>query len=171
MSEAKPTSAALRTVALFSPGDMGHAVGAVLVARDLRVVTSLAGRSQVTRDRAGRAGFEDLGSIEAAVAEADLVLSIMPPSEAEAFAERVAEIVAGQQRKPSFADCNAVSPATALRMQAAIESSGASFIDAGIIGGAPGKSPSGPRFYASGAHAELLQALHGETSAGAIDGR
>lgn len=159
------------TVALFSPGDMGHAVGAVLIARGLRVVASLEGRSTLTRERAERSGFKDLGSVEAAIAEADLVLSIMPPSEAEAFAATVAESIAKQDHKPSFADCNAVSPATALRMQQAIEASGASFIDASIIGPPPGRSPSGPRFYASGARADLLQALHGETPAGAIDVR
>ena len=35
----------LSTVALLSPGDMGHAVGAVLVANGLEVITCLEGRS------------------------------------------------------------------------------------------------------------------------------
>lgn len=156
------------TVALFSPGDMGHAVGAVCVQRGLRVVTSLAGRSEFTRSRAERAGIADAGTVEAAIAEADLVLSIMPPSEAEAFAEQVAGLVAKLDSKPSFADCNAVSPETAKRMQRAIEASGADFIDAGIIGPAPGKSPAGPRFYASGVHADRLQAIDGESERGKI---
>lgn len=68
------TSLDAPTVALFSPGDMGHAVGAVLTQRGLRVVCALAGRSEITRDRARRSGLEDLGQLEAAVAEADLVV-------------------------------------------------------------------------------------------------
>jgi len=35
----------LNTVALLSPGDMGHSVGAVLVANGLRVIRCLEGRS------------------------------------------------------------------------------------------------------------------------------
>lgn len=162
---------AIEAVALFSPGDMGHAVGAVIVQRGMRVVSALAGRSELTRERAKRAGFEDSGSLEGALADADLVLSIMPPSEAEGFAAQVAERLKAQTRKPVFADCNAVAPATAKRMAAAIEAAGAAFIDAGIIGGRPGESPGGPRFYASGPEAERLLAIHGESEAGAIDVR
>ena len=46
----------LITVALLSPGDMGHSVGAVLVANDLRVISCLEGRSERTRGLAEKAG-------------------------------------------------------------------------------------------------------------------
>ena len=46
-------------VGILSPGDMGHAVGAFLAGRGFRVITALAGRSELTRARAGRAGIED----------------------------------------------------------------------------------------------------------------
>jgi 3-hydroxyisobutyrate dehydrogenase-like beta-hydroxyacid dehydrogenase len=158
-------------VALFSAGDMGHAVGAVCVQRGLRVLTSLSGRSELTRSRAERVGIVDAGSIAAAIAEADLVLSIMPPSRAEAFAGELADLLGRQDSKPSFADCNAVSPETAKRMQQTIEARGGSFIDAGIIGAPPGKNPAGPRFYASGAHADRLEAIDGESEHGKIEVR
>ena len=162
---------AIGTLALFSAGDMGHAVGAVCCERGLRVVSALEARSEITRERARRAGIEEAGSLEAAIREADLVLSIMPPAEAEGFAGSVAEIVKELPSKPAFADCNAISPATAHRIQARIEAAGAHFIDAGIIGPPPGRSPGGPRFYASGSQAQLLQAIHGESERGAIDVR
>jgi hypothetical protein len=37
------------TIAIMSPGDMGHAVAAVLRQRGLRVISQLDGRSQRTR--------------------------------------------------------------------------------------------------------------------------
>lgn len=39
----------LHTVGLLSPGDMGHAVGRMLVEHGLRVLTCLEGRSARTR--------------------------------------------------------------------------------------------------------------------------
>ena len=36
------------TIAILSPGEMGHAVGRVLVNHGYRVITSLAGRSRRT---------------------------------------------------------------------------------------------------------------------------
>ena len=89
----------------------------------------------------------------------------------EAEGEAVAQQIREQTRRPCFADCNAVSPDTARRMAEAIGAAGGDFIDAGIIGAPPGKSPTGPRFYASGPKAELLLAIHGESEAGAIDVR
>ena len=148
------------TVAVLSPGDMGHAVGAFLKAGGRRVVTALAGRSEVTCSRAQRVGFEDLASLERVVEEADLVLSILPPSDAEALAGRFAELVAGTATPPPvFVDCNAVSPATAKRMADSVRASGAVFLDGGLIGAPPGRGPRGTRLYLSGPAAGDLEVL------------
>jgi 3-hydroxyisobutyrate dehydrogenase-like beta-hydroxyacid dehydrogenase len=168
MMTSRPEAEGAGRIALFSAGDMGHAVGAVCVERGLEVATALAGRSDATRHRAQRAGIEDAGSLEGALAGADLILSIMPPARAEAFAEGAAEWIAGQNAKPHFADCNAVSPETARRMQQKLEAAGAHFIDAGIVGPPPGRSPQGPRFYASGVHAAQLKAIEGSSERGSI---
>ena len=40
----------VKTVAILSPGDMGHSVGGALVEHGLDVITCLAGRSERTRD-------------------------------------------------------------------------------------------------------------------------
>jgi len=136
----------VQTVALLSPGDMGSAVGRRLREGGLRVVTSLAGRSEGTRARAVEADIEDAGSLAAAVARADLVLSILPPGRALELARAV-----GRDAGPLYVDCNAVSPTTAQAIGAAV---GDRYVDAGIIGG-----PGAPRLYVSGPHATELAGL------------
>ena len=51
------------TVAILSPGDMGHAVGQRLRENELDVITCLAGRSDRTRALAGKAGIRDVPNI------------------------------------------------------------------------------------------------------------
>jgi len=149
----------LQTVAILSPGDMGYAFGRYLRSAGRRVVTTLEGRTALTRERAERAGFEDLASLERVFEESDLVVSILPPSEALGLALRFAEWAATLSSPPAFVDCNAVSPATAERMDTAMGPTGAVFIDGGIIGAPPGRGPRATRLYLSGPHALELEAL------------
>ena len=159
---------AARCVAILSPGDMGHAVGALLAERGFRVVTALAGRSELTRARAERAGIEDAGDLDAVVRVAEGILAILPPAEADSLARRVAEAMARAGRTPIYADCNAVSPATAKRLAATIVGAGAPFIDAGIIGAPPGRDRGDTRFYASGPEVKWLEELAGRGARGGI---
>ena len=76
----------LETVAILSPGDMGHTVGRVLVEHGLRVITCLKERSQRTRSLAESAGILDVPTFQALVSEADIILSILVPSRAEKVA-------------------------------------------------------------------------------------
>lgn len=150
----------IKTVAILSPGDMGHAVGRALRASGLDVVSCLAERSQRTRKLATQAGIRDLPSLETLVVESDLILSILAPSEAVAAAERVCDALQATSARTLFVDCNAVSPATVQRIDAMITDAGGRCIDAGIIGSPPGKGAP-PRFYASGPHAASLAELDG----------
>jgi 3-hydroxyisobutyrate dehydrogenase-like beta-hydroxyacid dehydrogenase len=134
------------TVAVVSPGEMGSAVAGRLREHGLRVVTALAGRSPRTRERAAAAGLEDAGTLTAAVRQADVLLSILPPGRALELARAV-----GRDAGPLYVDCNAVSPATA---RAIAEAVGERCVDASIIGG-----PGTLRLYASGAHAAELASL------------
>lgn len=131
---------------MISPGEMGAAVGGRVRSGGWRVVTALAGRSNRTHRLAAAAGIEDAGALSDAVAQADVLLSIVPPGRALELARAV-----GRDAGPLYVDCNAVSPATATAIG---EAAGSRYVDAGIIG-----PPSAPRFYASGPHAPKLAEL------------
>jgi 3-hydroxyisobutyrate dehydrogenase-like beta-hydroxyacid dehydrogenase len=146
-------------IVVIAMGEMGSAVARRLRERGASVLTSLAGRSAASRSRAERAGVEIVDDDIKLAADADFVLSIIPPGQAAAFAERMAPALRQSNRRPLFADCNAVSPQTVRRVEALIAPSGCPFVDAGIIGGPPREGEEGPRFYASGPHAASFAAL------------
>ncbi len=140
---------------------MGSGVGGILVRSGLRVITSLKGRSEASSTRAAEQGIVDVGSLDDVVASSDLMLSILVPSEALAFAASAAESIVRTNSHVAFADCNAVSPATGVKIGKIITAAGGMFIDAGIIGGSP-RTGAIPRFYASGEHAGILAELDGK---------
>ena len=144
-------------VAVIAPGAMGSAVSQRLTGNGLKVRTSLTGRSPASAARARSANMQPVD--EATVAEADILLSIVPPGEAIAVAERLAPLLAQGNRKLIYADCNAVSPQTAMRIGEVISGFGVRFVDAGIIGGPPKPSTRGPVFYCSGPDAIGLAVL------------
>ena len=148
-------------IAILMPGDMGHAVGRALRQHGHDVMTCLAGRSARTRGLAEAAGMRDAGSLEALVAEAGLILSILPPAAAVAQAEAAAAAMAATGARPAYADCNAVSPRTVRKIGATIAAAGAPFIDCGIIGLAPGKGTA-TRFHVSGPDTAPIERLDGE---------
>lgn len=152
----------IRTVAILSPGEMGAAVGRALHDNGFDVIGVLEGRSRPTRERAEAAGFRDVGTVEAALEAADIVLSIMPPEVAPETAATVAEAMKKTGYTPPYADCNAVSPETARRIAAVIAGAGAKFIDGGIIGSPPGKTDKATRFFVSGPDAALMDAFDGK---------
>ena len=150
----------IKTVAILSPGDMGHAVGRALGRHGMEVITCLNARSQRTRDLARAAGIADVPTLEELVANADIILSILVPAQAVGLARQVAEALKATGADTSYADCNAVSPETVKGIDVVITGTGGRFIDAGIIGGPPNDTQS-PRFLASGPHAVLLTGLDG----------
>jgi putative dehydrogenase len=144
-------------VAVIAPGAMGAAVGGRLVAHGADVITLLTGRSPATAARAEAAGMR--GVDLALLAEADIVLSIVPPGEAMALARMLAPVLRGAASKPVYADCNAVSPQTAEAVAGVLQGQGVRFVDAGIIGGPPKPGTPGPVFYTSGPEAPALDIL------------
>jgi 3-hydroxyisobutyrate dehydrogenase-like beta-hydroxyacid dehydrogenase len=146
------------TVAIMSPGDMGHAVAALLRGHGLRVITCLEGRSARTETLAEQAGIEAVRDDDALVREADLLLSILVPAEAEGLAGRIAAALERTGTALVYVDCNAIAPQTARRIGALVEAAGARFVDAGIIGPPPRAGRRTP-FYASGEHAKDFAVL------------
>jgi putative dehydrogenase len=144
-------------VAVIGTGEMGAGVGRRLTARGAAVLTRLAGRSPASLARAAAAGMVDAD--DAALAAADLILSIVPPGEALAVAQSLGPALRAAPNKPLYVDCNAVSPATVRAIAAEIEGSGAPFVDAGIIGNPPRPEGYTPAIYASGAPGPRLAEL------------
>ena len=149
----------LETVAILSPGDMGHTVGRVLVEHGLRVITCLKERSQRTRSLAESAGILDVSTFQALVSEADIILSILVPSRAAKVAEMVSETIIETQAKVLYADCNAISPQTTCRISETVANVGANYLDVSIIGPPP-RSEGVTRFYVSGPSLGLFSQLN-----------
>lgn len=147
------------TIAIIAPGEMGSAVGARLADKGARVITSLAGRSPASVQRAERARIAAVEGDDALVAQADFVMSILPPGDAVALARRLAPALARSVRKPTYVDCNAVSPQTAREIGAVLSGTGVSYVDAGIIG--PPPQPTGTRtiLYVAGDAASAVERL------------
>ena len=155
-----------KTIAVIAMGDMGHAVARVLKEHGYEIVTCLAKRSDTSRQMAERAGARDVKDMVGLVTEADIFLSILPPAAALDLARDVAIAVKSVGTTLTYVDCNAVSPEYRPEIAGVINDVGALFIDAGIIGHAPGKAV--PRFYVSGPDTAAMENLrwlwaHSET--------
>lgn len=141
-------------VAVIAAGAMGSGVARRLVDHGVEVLTSLEGRGEGSRKRAATAGMIDVPLQR--LAEAELFLSILPPSEAVALANRMAPILG--PAKVLYVDCNAISPGTAKEVGDIVGAAGCPFVDAGIIGSPPSDTAD-PRIYASGEHAARFAEL------------
>jgi putative dehydrogenase len=145
-------------ISIIGAGAMGCAVARRLVAHGCKILTNLDGRTAATRERARAAGMTDvpLGRL----AEADMILSIVPPAVAASVARSVADVAKASASKPLYVDCNAVSPRTVTGIAAIIASTGYPFVDAGIIGQPPSGDGSRTVFYAAGPAARELAKLN-----------
>ncbi|MEM8922768.1 MAG: DUF1932 domain-containing protein [Actinomycetota bacterium] len=151
-------------IGLLHPGQMGAVIGAELTSAQGRAVCwASAGRSEASGRRAKTAGLDDLGSVEALAAACEVVLSICPPEEASAVAERVA--AAGFTG--TYVDANAVAPATARAVGERFDR----FVDGGIVGPPPTDAGT-TRLYLSGDEAPAVAELFASTTVEArvVDG-
>lgn len=142
-------------VGLLHPGEMGAAIGDALRAAGHDVIWASDGRSAATRARAD--GLRDVVTVEALVAEAELVISVCPPHAALDVA-RATRGFAG-----TYVDANAISPERAAEVAALHPA----FVDGGIVGPPP-RAAGETRLYLSGAHAAKVAALF---SGSAVDAR
>jgi 3-hydroxyisobutyrate dehydrogenase-like beta-hydroxyacid dehydrogenase len=142
-------------IGLLHPGEMGSAVGEALRSAGHTVLWASEGRSAETAARA--AAFEDAGTMEELARRSDVILSVCPPH----AALDVARSVAGFEGH--YVDANAVSPATAREIGAAV----GRFVDGGIIGPPP-REPGDTRLYLAGPEADAVAGLFAGT---ALDAR
>src|SRR5947199_8950726 len=104
------------TVGVIAMGEMGSAVARHLHERGATVITQLAGRSAASAARAERAGAIPVSTDDEFTGQADFILSIVPPGDAVALAERLAAALKRAARNTVYVDCKAVSPQTAERI-------------------------------------------------------
>ena len=140
------------TVAIVSPGAMGSAVGAALARGGVRVVATLAGRSERTARLAERAELELLPDLRSVIDAADVVVSIVPPEVAPAVAAEVLRAADVAGAKPLFVELNAIAPATAQNIATAAAAGGQNVVDGSISGPPPWRAGT-TRIYLSGARA------------------
>lgn len=132
----------LAKIGVLSIGDMGMGIAKLLIAHGFSVATCGKGRSNDTIERAKSAQVDVLASDVELADACSVILSVVPPRDATATAERVVETFVGTtSRDPPlyFADLNAVAPSTCRSIAAMIEKSRAPirFVDGGIIGAPP----------------------------------
>lgn len=144
-------------IAVIAPGMMGAGIGGRLASKGARVLTLLEGRSSATVERATQAGME--GTDIDALINADIILSVLPPGDAMALAQKLAPALTSSEHKPAYADLNAVNPETACEIGDIITPTGCRFVDGGIIGGPPREGYS-PVIYLSGPNASALRDLN-----------
>jgi 3-hydroxyisobutyrate dehydrogenase-like beta-hydroxyacid dehydrogenase len=145
-------------VALIAPGNMGSGVAQRLTENNVRVLTSLTGRSEASAKRARAAGMAAV--TDAQLTEADFLMSIVPPGDALGLAKRLASVLTATNKKPVYIECNAVSPRTMLEIADVIGQTGCPFVAAGIIGPPPKPGTANTKIYASGPAAPLFAKLN-----------
>jgi 3-hydroxyisobutyrate dehydrogenase-like beta-hydroxyacid dehydrogenase len=137
---------------------MGSAIGRALRDGGTEVVTTLDGRSERTARLADEAGLECMPDLDSVVRGADVVLSIAPPDQAEAIGGAIGAAATRTSASPLVADLNAISPARARRVEAALATAGLELVD-GSISGPPPRTPGTTRIYLSGARVGAVAAL------------
>ena len=145
-------------VGMVGTGEMGSAVGAAYGAGGARVVASVKGRSDRSRRLADAAGLELLDSLDAVVASADIVLSVVPPAAAPDVAASIAAAAAATTSAPLVADLNAVSPTTVAELATILRDAGLELVD-GSISGPPPRPGGRTTLYLAGPQAGELGGL------------
>jgi len=143
----------MATVGLLHPGEMGAAVGGCLVSVGHEVLWDPAGRSRASTGRALAAELTGV-SFDRLIAKSSVIFSICPPHAAIDVAQQVAD---GGYRG-IYVDANAVSMATAEKVDAIVTAGGAAYVDGGIIGQPP-EVAGYTRFYLSGPQASEVRPL------------
>lgn len=147
------------SVGMLSVGEMGAAFGEALTRRGFRIRTALVGRSLETRERARRAGIEDVGDVEHLVNTVDCLLCFVPPETAGQVAAEVADAVA-PSRRLVYADFNSIGPDEAQDLAVRLAGKGIDYVDGSIHGQARHLTTSS-RVYLSGSRAGELAKLLG----------
>ena len=135
----------IESVAILSPGDMGHAIGQLLKENELRVLTCLAGRSKRTRELSDQAGITDVPNLNELVEQSDVLMTVTVSEAVPGLCREIGDAVKATGTDLLFAECNAIAPELSKEMEGVLQGAGARYVDAAIIGGPPrnGRVPDG----------------------------
>ncbi|KAH7126866.1 hypothetical protein B0J11DRAFT_526652 [Dendryphion nanum] len=140
-------ASSLANVGILSIGQMGLGVAKLLVAHNYHVLTNVTDRSSATQARAQDAHLDLVENDVELVAKSDYIISIVPPKDAVATANRIIAALKTNPRVAStsplyYLELNAVSPATVSSIAENFreDAPDVRFIDGGIIGGPPSPS-------------------------------
>jgi 3-hydroxyisobutyrate dehydrogenase-like beta-hydroxyacid dehydrogenase len=122
------------TVGILFPGEMGCALGRVLVEEGLRVVTTLEGRGSRTARLCHDSLLEVLPSVAEVARCADLVFSVVTPAAALSVARTYAVCCKRAEAPRIYVDVNSIAPATAVAVGHVVSAGGARFVDGAIHG-------------------------------------
>ena len=156
-------SGVVTAIGLLHPGDMGAAVGAVLVGAGHDVAWVSDGRSAETATRAREAGLRDVETVAALAGEVDVIVSLCPPH----AALDTARAVAGAGFAGVYVDANAIAPGTAATVAELVSGAGARAVDGGVIG-LPPRAAGTTRLYLSGDRAAEIAAMFDGTTLEAL---
>ena len=143
-------------IAIIGAGDMGSGVAAELLENGFSVTTCLKGRSQRSRELAAQAGTRNVRDNETLVGQADMLLSIIPPSAAVAVAREIVPLIRETASRALYVECNAVAPSAVREIAEIAANHEVDFQDAGIVGAPPRTGRLPVRFYTSGPHENAL---------------
>ena len=149
----------MKTISLLSPGDMGSNIAGFLIDAGYEVISPLDERSESTKQRANKIGIENCHTLENAINNSQLLISILVPSEALGLSEKLAKLDSKTKNSILFADLNAIAPNTTIKMENNLKNTKIDFVDGGIIGGPP-KDTNFPRVYISGSNSNKLAELN-----------
>jgi len=155
-------SATPTTIGIVSAGEMGQAVAVVLRGQGHRVVTTLSDRSEQTAQRCNTAGIEVLSDSGQVVHEADVFMSLVPPSAAAAIAGQYCRFADSAPNGAIYVDLNSIGPQSAIRIAERLAACGVAFVDGAINGLAKNLQTSGTLFL-SGSRARDVAALFNRT--------
>ncbi|KAF8856913.1 6-phosphogluconate dehydrogenase C-terminal domain-like protein [Acephala macrosclerotiorum] len=137
--------------AILSMGEMGLGIASLLVKYSYPVITNLDGRSAATKARAKAVGVKD-APFDQMLSQASVVLSVLPPGEALALAEKAAASLLFSplsrygKGKLVYIDLNAISPSLSRKISARIIDAGMTFIDGCVLAYPPKEMPDGSWF-------------------------
>lgn len=143
-------------IGVLHPGAMGASIGSALKPAAGAVIWAAAGRSDATSKRAELADLVGVPDVAGLAQRCDVIISICPPHAALDTAHAVAAALDGRDRRPLYADLNAVAPATVEAIAALL---GPDRVVDGAVIGPPAWEPGRTTLWLSGDAAPVVAAL------------